>query len=248
MRTVWVSKYLAIFSNRTWYGFTIVIHRDSSLWCSSLSNQPKNVCFISWQILWPLHFCEVRTLRVTRTNHHCQRKQPQRSRTRTTSHQATFAMFAVFWSSFHGNGKSMRISYFLDYLHFIHYVPSTISIYEKGIIHYHITGVLQDVLAEEERCKQEADTEDAARYQELSHTYRLANTGSRPSVTRKRLKIVQKVEVKNGIPKKCINMYCCQCCQMSPITIFGIKWSCCPISGQTHKMFCSRRFRSCCHF
>ena len=141
-----------------------------------------------------------------------------------------------------------RISYFLDYLHFIHYVPSTISIYEKGIIHYHITGVLQDVLAEEERCKQEADTEDAARYQELSHTYRLANTGSRPSVTRKRLKIVQKVEVKNGIPKKCINMYCCQCCQMSPITIFGIKWSCCPISGQTHKMFCSRRFRSCCHF
>lgn len=39
----------------------------------------------------------------------------------------------------------------------------------------------EDVLAEEERCKQEADTEDAARYQELSHTYRLANTGSRPS-------------------------------------------------------------------
>ena len=132
MRTVWVSKYLAIFSNRTWYGFTIVIHRDSSLWCSSLSNQPKNVCFISWQILWPLHFCEVRTLRVTRTNHHCQRKQPQRSRTRTTSHQATFAMFAVFCSSFHGNGKSMRISYFVDYLHFIHMFPVQSPFMKRG--------------------------------------------------------------------------------------------------------------------
>lgn len=39
----------------------------------------------------------------------------------------------------------------------------------------------QDVLEEEARCKKDDAANDAARYQELSHTYRLANTGSRPS-------------------------------------------------------------------
>lgn len=39
----------------------------------------------------------------------------------------------------------------------------------------------EDVLEEEARCKKDDAANDAARYQELSHTYRLANTGSRPS-------------------------------------------------------------------
>lgn len=53
--------------------------------------------------------------------------------------------------------------------------------------HACVLNSLQDVLAEEERCKQESDTKDAARYQELSHTYRVANTGARPSVSWKHL-------------------------------------------------------------
>jgi len=39
----------------------------------------------------------------------------------------------------------------------------------------------EDVLAEEVRCREEPDGNDAARYQELSHTYRFANTGARPT-------------------------------------------------------------------
>lgn len=40
----------------------------------------------------------------------------------------------------------------------------------------------EDVLAEELRCREEPDSNDAARYQDLSHTYRFANTGARPTV------------------------------------------------------------------
>ena len=39
----------------------------------------------------------------------------------------------------------------------------------------------EDVLAEEVRCREEPDSNDAARYQDLSHTYRFANTGARPT-------------------------------------------------------------------
>ena len=41
----------------------------------------------------------------------------------------------------------------------------------------------EDVLFEEERCRREAEELDAARYQALSHTYRLANTGVRPNAS-----------------------------------------------------------------
>ncbi|OLQ04317.1 Elongation factor G-2, chloroplastic [Symbiodinium microadriaticum] len=39
----------------------------------------------------------------------------------------------------------------------------------------------EDVLAEEDRCRQAAAADDAARYEKLSHTYRVADTGSRPA-------------------------------------------------------------------
>ena len=41
----------------------------------------------------------------------------------------------------------------------------------------------EDVLLEEARCEREEEKLDAARYQALSHTYRLANTGIRPNAS-----------------------------------------------------------------
>ena len=107
------------------YGFIIIIHPDS-LWYSSLSNHAQNVCFI---LFYFLPDTVATALLQSEDTKSYQNKPPLPTETTTKIADEDYLASCAFavCNSFHGNGKSIRISYFYGIVYIIllcsHYIP-----------------------------------------------------------------------------------------------------------------------------